>query len=87
MLGLITPPLAGGGWGEGDNLALFQEISPPPQPSTLKGEGEKALNLCKIILERHIREIINIFRKYPKSCLFFQSSAVSLPITIAAPRQ
>jgi hypothetical protein len=38
---LKPPPLVGGGWGEGDNPKEFQKISPPPQPSPIKGEGEK----------------------------------------------
>jgi hypothetical protein len=36
-----APSLGGRGMEGGDNLSNSKKLSPPPQPSALKGEGEK----------------------------------------------
>jgi hypothetical protein len=45
--GITPPPLVGGGWGEGDGLQPCPAISPPPQPSPIKGEGEITVNFLQ----------------------------------------
>jgi hypothetical protein len=44
LASIAPPPLVGGGWGEGDRLKQCPAISLPPQPSSIKGEGEKTSN-------------------------------------------